>query len=247
MMKKMMVGFFAAAIVSASVAVGADVSVNVGVASAYVVDGSTFNDGLVVQPELSVTLPYGLDLVVWGNIDVDDYDGQLEKGQVSEIDFYLSYALPVDLLDISIGYTEYMYPGIVGKAEREVEIVFGRDLGLVDVGLGLFYGIDGGIDKKFITELSVGKSMDLCEVASLDLGASARYLNPDEGESGFSGYTLSAGLTRGILSASVRYYGQIDDEVLVDRTKVVLEDGTVAYNGSYDVEVVGMLSLSLDF
>jgi uncharacterized protein (TIGR02001 family) len=237
MMKKMITGVAAAALLVAGVAVGAEVGVTLDVASAYVFRGDTFNDGPVVQPGLEVALPHGLTLGVWGNIDVDDYDEQLEKGQFSEVDIYASYALPLDLLDISIGYTEYAYPGAEGKADREVGIEYGYDLGLAEVGLGVFYGVDGGIKKSLFAELSASRSLDLSEGVSLDLGASVGYLNPDEGESGFSGYSLSAGLTHGILTASVTYYGQIDDEVLVD-----VEEG-----GTYDVEVVGMLGLELAF
>jgi hypothetical protein len=63
------------------------------------------------------------------------------------------------------------------------------------------------------------------------------FVDPDEGESGFSHFTVSAGLSYGPFGASVMYIGQIDDDVLVD-----VKDG-----GSYDVEVVGMLSAAVSF
>jgi uncharacterized protein (TIGR02001 family) len=236
-MKKMVTGVAAAAMMFTSAAVAADVDLTVDVASAYVFRGDTFNDGPVVQPGLEVALPYGLSVGVWGNIDIDDYDGALEKGQFSEIDVYVSYALPIDLVDISIGYTEYTYPSGGGDADREVGISLGYDLDVLEVGLGAFYGVDGGIEKSLYVELSAGTSYELAEGLSLDLGATVGYLNPDEGASGFSGYSVSAGLSYGIIGASVTYFGQIDDEVLVD-----VEDG-----GTYDVEVVGMLSLALSF
>jgi len=236
-MKKMITGVAVAAMMVAGVALAAEVDVTVDVASAYVFRGETFNDGVVVQPGLEVALPYGLTVGVWGNIDIDDYDGTLEKNQFSEIDVYVSYALPIDLLDISIGYTEYTFPGAEGKADREVGIEYGYEVAGVEVGLGVFYGLDGGIKKNLYAELTLATSYELIDGVSLDLGASAGYLNPDEGKSGFSGYSLGAGLSYGILSASVTYYGQIDDDVLVD-----VKDG-----GTYDVDVVGMLSLALEF
>ncbi len=246
-MKKMITGVAAVALMMTSAAMAEDVAVEltVDVASAYVFRGDTLNDGPVVQPGLEIGLPYGITLGVWGNIDLDDYDGALEKNQFSEIDVYVSYALPlnIDALDVSVGYTEFAYPGAEGKADREVGLAFGYDLGLAELGLGLFYGVDGGIDKDFFAELTVGTAYELPEGVVLDLGAGIGYLNPDEGESGFSGYSLSAGLSYGILSASVTYYGQVDSDVLVDR--VVDEDGEVT--GTYDVDVVGMLSLALEF
>ncbi|MFU8779717.1 MAG: TorF family putative porin [Kiritimatiellia bacterium] len=235
-MKKMMTGVVATAMLVAGVAVAADVDLTVDVASAYVFRGDTLNDGPVVQPGLEVALPHGFALGVWGNIDIDDYDGALEEGQFSEIDVYVSYALPFELLDISIGYTEYTYPSGGGDADREVDIKFGYKVGPVDVGFGVFYGVDGGIEKSLYAELSLGSSYDVGAV-TVDVGATAGYLDPDEGESGFSGYSLSAGVSYGILGAKVTYYGQIDDEVLVD----------VGDGGTYDVEVVGMLSLALSF
>ncbi len=238
-MKKMITGVAAVALMASSVVMAADVDVTVDVASAYVFRGDTLNDGPVIQPGLEVALPYGLTLGVWGNFDLDDYDGALEDNQFSEIDIYLEYALPINIdgLDVSIGYTEYTYPGAEGKADREFGLGFGYDFDFFEVGLGLFYGVDGGIDKDFFAELSVGTSYELPEGVLLDLGAGIGYLNPDEGESGFSGYELSAGLSYGILGASVTYYGQVDSDVLVD-----VEDG-----GTYDVDLVGMLSLALEF
>jgi len=229
----------AVALMMTSAAMAADVDVTVDVASAYVFRGDTLNDGPVVQPGIEVALPYGLTIGVWGNFDLDDYDGALEKNQFSEIDVYVDYALPlnIDRLDVSVGYTEFTYPGAEGDADREFGLGFGYDFDYFDVGLGLYYGVGGAIDKDFYAEFNVGTAYDLPEGVVLDLGAGIGYLNPDEGESGFSGYTLSAGLSYGILGASVTYYGQVDDDVLVD-----VEDG-----GTYDVDVVGMLSLALEF
>ncbi len=236
-MRKMVTGVAAVAMLAATMAVGAEVSLTLDAASAYVFRGDTLNDGPVIQPGLEVALPYGITLGVWGNIDLDDYDGTLEEGQFSEIDIYASYALPIELLDISIGYTEFTYPGAEGKADREVGVEIGTSIEMIDLGLGVFYGVDGGIKKTLYAEASVGTSFDLAGGVVLDLGAALGYLNPDEGKSGLSGYALSAGLTYGYLGASVTYYGQVNDDVLVD-----VEDG-----GTYDVDVVGMLSLAFDF
>lgn len=238
-MKKMITGVAAVALMMTSAVMAADVDVTVDVASAYVFRGVTLNDGPVVQPGLEVALPHGLTVGVWGNLDIDDYDGELEEGQFSEIDIYFDYAIPLDVdgLDVSVGYTEFTYPGAEGDADREFGLGFGYDLDFFDVSLGLFYGVDGGIDKDFYAELGVGTSYDLPEGVVLDLGAAIGYLNPDEGDSGFSAYELSAGLNYGVLGASVMYIGQADSDVLMD-----VEDG-----GGYDVDVVGMLSLALEF
>lgn len=208
----------------------ADASVTVDIASAYVFRGITFNDGPVVQPGIEVSL-HGLTLGAWGNLDLDDYDGAVEKNQFSEIDWYLEYGIPAGMAEFGVGYTEYTFPGAEGDAEREVWLGVGLDVPL-SPELAVYYGVDGGIKKALYVEAGIGHGFALMDGLDLALGATIGYLNPDEGKSGFSAWSLTAGLTYGMLGASVTYYGQIDDKVLTD-----------AY---YDVEVVGMLSLAID-
>lgn len=236
-MKKMMTGAVAVAMIAATGVMGADTSLTLDAASAYVFRGDTFNDGLVLQPGLETALPYGITVGVWGNLDLDDYDGAVVENQFSEIDLYASYDVPVEAVDLSIGYTEYAYPGAEGDADREVGVSVGTAVQSVDLGLGVYYGLDGGIKKSLYAEATAGTSLDLSEGLALDLGTVVGYSDPDEGESGFSYYSVSAGLSYGIVGASVAYYGQIDDDVLVD-----VEDG-----GTYDAEVVAMVSLAQDF
>ncbi|MBN1558348.1 MAG: hypothetical protein JW951_09405 [Lentisphaerae bacterium] len=220
----------------------AEVSLTADLASAYVFRGATFNDGAVLQPGLEVAgfpLPEGsgaLALGVWGNLDLDDYGDTLESGQFSEIDIYLSYALPVDAFDASLGYTEYTYPSGGGDADRELAAGVGFALPL-SPSLDIAYGVDGGIDKTLYVEAGVGHEVALSECLALELGATASYLDPDGGESGFSHFTASAGLSYAMVSASITYVGQIDDDVLPD-----VEDG-----GAYDVEVYGMLGVGYTF
>lgn len=222
----------AAGTMAASVmAVEAEITLSVDVASAYVFRGVTFNDGPVLQPGMEAEIG---DFVigVWGNIDLDDFDGTLEKGQFSEIDVYAAYALPVEFMDIAIEYCEYTFPGAEGKAEREVALAFGMDVPLSPTLL-VAYGIDGGIKKDLYIELGVGYEMDVADMFSVELGATIGYLSPDEGDSGFSAYSLTAGVAKGPFYASVTYVGQIDDDVLTD------ED--------YDVDVYGLLGMAFTF
>jgi len=222
----------AALLTGAARPVLADASVTLDIASAYVFRGITFNDGPVVQPGIEVTL-HGLTIGAWGNLDLDDYDGAVEKNQFSEIDWYLAYGIPVGLAEIGIGYTEYTFPGAEGDAEREVSLGVGFDVPLAPE-LAVYYGVDGGIEKDLYLEAGLGHGFALMDGLELDLGATIGYLNPDEGKSGFSAWSLTAGLSYGMFGASVTYYGQLDDKVLPDGP------------GAYDVEIVGMLSLAID-
>ncbi len=48
---------------------------------------------------------------MWGNFDVDDYNGKVEKREFSEVDLTVSYALPLEgPVGLSVGYTEYLFP-----------------------------------------------------------------------------------------------------------------------------------------
>lgn len=230
-------------------AVAAEVTAGADVASAYVFRGTTFNDGFVLQPHVDVAgLPF--EFGVWGNLDIDDMDGALDSGQFSEVDIYASYSLPLGIegLDVSVGYCEYLYPGLgggvdadgnelQGESDREASVTIGLPDLLLAPALTLAYGLDGAVEESLHAELGVEHSFELTEKLGLDCGAVVAYEEPDEGESGFSYYTASVGLSYAGLSASVTYVGQIDDDVLVD----------VEAGGGYDVEVYGMIGASYTF
>lgn len=210
-------------------------SVGVDFSSAYVFRGITLNDGLVAQPSLEAGIFPGVTVGVWGNYDIDDYNGALDDGQFSEIDLYASYDIPVpcDVTSLSIGYTEYTYPQ-GAEADREVSLSAGFDVPLAP-SVAVYYGVDGAVDKNIYVEGGVGHDLDLAEGVGLSLGATVGYLDPDEGDSGFSHYTVGASLSYSFVSVGVTYIGQIDDDVL--------PDGEFAY----DTEVVGTLSFSKEF
>ena len=71
----------------------------------------------------------------------------------------------------------------------------------------------GGVEKALYVELVVGHEFTLAEALSLAVGATVGYVEPNEGESGFSHYTgMLAAVYRGV-QVSVTYVGQIDEEV----------------------------------
>lgn len=237
------------ALLSSASLYAAEATVGADIASAYVFRGVTFNDGLVVQPYVDVAgLPIAVG--VWANFDVDDYDGAANDGQFSEIDLYASYDLPLEgPVGLSLGYCEYTYPGsggdpvvdeeggassTFGESDRELSLSASLDT-ILAPSVGVYYGIDGGIEKTTYVEASIGHSLALSDEVGLDLGAGVGYVSPDEGDDGFSHYTASATLSYAFVSAGVTYVGQIDDDVLPDGP------------GAYDVEVIGTLGISTDF
>jgi uncharacterized protein (TIGR02001 family) len=207
--------------IAAPAARAAEATVGLDVASAYVFRGVTFNDGLVAQPYVEVA---GLPVTfgVWANFDIDDYDGALDDGQFSEVDLYASYDLPLgedSPVSASVGYTEYLYPQGT-EADREIGLSVGLNAPL-SPAIGVYYGLDGGIEESIYADFSVGQDVELSEDAVLSLGAVVGYVEPDVGESGFSHYEVSAGVAFGFISADITYIGEIDDDVLMTDTEVV--------------------------
>ena len=215
MTMKKFIGTISAAL--AATALTASAGVDVDIVSAYVFRGATENDNVAVQPGFETEILGGLATVgTWASFDTD-------ASAFEEVDFYLIVPLPVgDSSPISadLVYTEYTFPGSEGDADRELGLEFGTEVAGLDLGLGFFYGVDGGIDGNLYIGLTVGHELALAENLALDLGAELGYLNPDEGESGFSHLTLSAALGLVIpeiefpVSLGVSYVIETDSDVL---------------------------------
>ena len=243
MKNKQTVLMITAAMMIAGTACAADVSMSVDFASAYVFRGVTFNDGLVMQPGLEVSgfpIPEkwgSLAMGTWANFDIDDYGNTLDGNEFSEIDYYFSYSLPVSVVDLSIGYTEYTYPN-GGSADRELFVSVGKEVAGLAPSLTVNYGVDGAIESSAYILGGLDYGMGLSEAISASVGFTVGYLVADEGEDGFNDVTTTLGLSYALgehwaLNGSVSYIAQLDDDVLTDEL--------------YDTRVVGMLGLSCDF
>ncbi len=251
-MKKIIATTMAAGLV-ATVA-SAEVGVSLDFASAYVYRGVTYNDGLVFQPGIEASglgLPeeYGAVAVgAWGNMDLDDYDKTLNSSDFSEIDMYLAYSLPtiISNLDISVGYTDYTYPNLLGTSWKEASVGASTELAGIGLGVTYYYGVGGDLAGSSYLEFTAGYGFDLSDELSASVDASAAYADYDTdsfgGESGFSDYSIGGSLSYVLndvwsAGASLTYIGQGDDKVLPDGM----------YATGYDVDVVGMLSLAAGF
>ena len=217
----------------------ADASLGADLVSAYVWRGLTVNDGLVAQPYVDVAAD-NFAVNVWGNYDIDDYDGALKSNEFSEIDLTVSYALPVEAADISIGHIEYLFPnGGTGTSE----VFLSTWLSLLDnlsIGVDAYYDY-GEVDDFYV---SAGCSYDLAFDSGLGLGASASagYAGEDFTEAysgaedgGLHEYTLglnaSYPLPRGLsVSAFLAYSDSIDEDVLPDQDEDLFGGAGVSWN-----------------
>lgn len=245
----MVAGFMAAA---ASAEKSAEVSTTLDLASAYVFRGVTYNDGPVFQPGIEASglgLPEemgSLSVGVWGNYDLDDYDGNVNSSELSELDFYVSYTLPtiVEGVDFSLAYWDYTYPGAAEESDKEVSLSVGYGIGDVSVGVG-YYVLTDSSEQDPYADISLGYEMALTDEVDASFGARAGFI-----ESEFSDYDLSAGLSYALndvwsIGASAAYIGQGDEDVLADT--VYGPGGVIVGDPGYDVDFVGMLSLSASF
>ncbi|MEI6891223.1 MAG: hypothetical protein V5783_03540 [Pontiella sp.] len=246
-MKKMITTTLAASLVASIATAG--VSTTLDFASAYVFRGVTLNDGAVFQPGIEVSdfgLPeeYGaVSVGAWGNYDFEDYTPSgASSSTFQETDWYASYSLPafVEGLDLFVGYGEYTYGA--GVSDEEFSLGAGYEIVGIAVGLTYYQGVGGVISTSTYTELSLGYGFEFTEDFSAEVGARFGFLNPDDGESGFSDYDLSAGVgyvlsEKWSIGASVAYIGQGDDDVLADST---------ATDTGYDVDFVGSIGLACE-
>lgn len=203
----------------------ADATLNLDVNSAYVSRGVTYNDGLVLQPSLDV-IKGGFDINIWGNMDIGDYDGILDSGELSEVDLAIYYSHSFDKLTLTGGILEYIYPPTNKSAggESTEELYVNGSVAIIDglsLGLSVYYDVDQYKDTCY-SNLSFAYSYPVNKQLSVTAGLAAGYLlerDSELGESGFKEYKLSMkamyALTDIIcVGANINYTDAIDDDVL---------------------------------
>lgn len=144
-----------------AMAEGVSGGVTLDAASSYVFRGSTFNDGLVLQPGAEIAFG-DVSIGTWANFDVDDYSGALADNEFSEVDIFGSYSLPVEAVALSVGYCVYTYPLDSTDADHELSITAELDLPFTP-SISVNYGVDGGIEDSVYVELGIGHEFAVCD------------------------------------------------------------------------------------
>ncbi len=84
---------------------------------------------------------------VWGNVNLDDWDGQVPTDQFSEIDLTLTAELPKGF---TLGYIEYAYPTATGDpSTREFFAGWSHEFSLATPSVTLYYDV-AEIDSGFL-------------------------------------------------------------------------------------------------
>jgi hypothetical protein len=214
--------------------------------SAYVWRGLTLNDGPVFQPSAKVESACGLGLNVWGNMDLDTYDGAYDRGEFSEVDVNLYKTFEFGAFSLEVGYIEYLFPQVhEDNATREA-------YGTVtyDIGAGFYTGVeyfyDFGEIKDAYADALAGYEVE-CGRLTTTVEASAGYAGKDwaaamvdeedaDTGGGWYDYSCSLALAYAVTEAvdvggTLAYTGSLDKDVLPDQ----------------DVDLYGGLSATYSF
>ncbi|NCD32434.1 MAG: hypothetical protein EOL87_03340 [Spartobacteria bacterium] len=194
-----------------------EATVGLDLASAYISDSSTWNNGFVLQPYLDVTgMP--VEFGVWANYDIDDYDGAIKGNNFSEVDLTMSYPFAMGPLDSALSYKAWTYPSSSSEADQLVELNLSTGfMDAITVGAVGRYFFAGGSDKQWYVRPYASYDMSLSEDLSASFSTEASYINrPDDGEDGMLGYDFGVSLAYKYVYASVTYFGRFDEDVLPD-------------------------------
>lgn len=220
------IGMFIALV---SVAETGDISVELDFNSAYVWRGIVLNKGPVIQPSVDVSLPLGIGLNVWGNMDIDDNDGTVKAGEFSEIDITISKEFLSGPVTWSVGYIEYLFPyqgdtyaTTEGTREVQISAALSSAYGL-SISLTGYYDIDEV--KDLYAALALEYSTKLPGNLDLGAGTAIAYAGKDMSagdSSGMDDFNVSVGISSSItdnivLSGHVTYTGTLDKDVLPDQ------------------------------
>lgn len=227
--------------------VAAETSVTLDFASAYVFRGYTLNDEAVFQPGIEASglgLPEEIGtftIGAWGNYDLGDYGGAVTPNQFSEIDWYASYAAPIEVVDLFVGVTDYTFPSATTAEDVELFVGLGYELAGIGLAATVYRGVSGDVLGGVTTvELGAEYGFDFTESFSGSVAADARYVDGQKSGYGWNDGTISAGIDYALtkawnIYASATYIAQLDDTVLVD--------GPFAY----DVDFLGTVGVSSTF
>ncbi len=217
----------ALSVLSSPHAEAADVTAAMDINSAYVWRGVTFNDGVVLQPSIDIAHG-GLNLNVWGNLDVDDYDDTLDSGEFSEVDLTASYTFGLGPVEFTGGVIEYLFPN---GADSTTELFISAATDLIwnlAASVDIYYDVDEVND--FYAVLGLSYSRELAEDWDYSLGVSVAYAGEDFAEfyaggtdDGFFNYLISTGVGYSVtdalvVGANLYYSDSIDDDALPDST-----------------------------
>ena len=164
-------GLLAAASVPASAEV--ELEIHAGYHSIYEFRGVDFGDDLF-EGGIDFSTELGGGITLSGGAWYADTDGNAGNMSFDELDLYIGLSKTFGKVDVSVGYTSYIFPG--SQSANTDEVYFGLATELENgIGLGLTYyhdtnEIDGGY-----LEFEATKSYEINPCTTLDLAVGAAW------------------------------------------------------------------------
>ena len=219
----------------------AEASLDLPVNSAYVWRGQVYNDEPVFEPSLNVATKYGLSFNTWANFNLTDNLGNDSEKEFNEVDLTVSYDVPVEVLDLTVGAAEYTYPhqtiqdggGRVRATPgtREVFVTVGKNDFPLSPSASVYYDCDEV--NGFYGLVSVSRGFEVTKEFSVDATLSLGAADTDYNETYFgvddnvlndgnvkvsASYTLSKSISLGgyvmytyLLDSSIRDAAKAND------------------------------------
>ena len=173
-----------------------ETEIHAGYHSIYEFRGVDFGDDLFEGGiDLSYELADGLSLS--GGAWYADTDGNAGNAAFDELDLYIGLTKTLGPVDVSVGYTSYIFPGAQNGNTDEVYVGVATELDN-GLGLGLTYFHDTNAFDAGCLEGEATKSYELSACVSLDLAVGAAW------SFGYNNETAAAG--GGSLNGFNHYY-----------------------------------------
>lgn len=208
----------------------ANVSLDVPVVSKYVWRGIEANKEAVLQPSLTVALPYGLSFNLWGNMDLTGYGEEAgygnRSGEFTELDLTGSWSYSLSPITLTGGIISYIFPGI-GASTHELFVSAAADV-IAKPTLSVYSDVDEVKGSYFLLGLAHSFGLELAPLKSVDLGLTAGYGSGSYNRLYFgldkaapvdlvATLSLPFGLDPVTLTPSVSYVALLDSEIQTAR------------------------------
>jgi hypothetical protein len=210
----------------------APVTLDVPVVSKYVWRGLEANKELVLQPSMTVDLPYGLSFNLWGNMDLTGYGEEAgygnRSGEFTEIDLTGSGSYSLGPVAMTGGIISYIFPVIgIAKTTHELFLTVSGDV-ISKPSLSWFSDVDEIKGSYFLFSLAHSIGLDAAPLKSVDLGLTAGYGSGSYNRGYFgvdkaapvdlvATLSLPLGLESVTITPSVAYIALLDTEIQTAR------------------------------
>ena len=168
-----------------------NVGLDLPLVSEYVWRGMQINDGLVLQP--SLTLGYsGFSFNLWGNMDLSNFgedtcaytsDCDNRAGQFTEIDLTIDYSHSFDKFTLGVGLIDYLYPNWDDSDDTQEVYLAGSFDVLLQPSLTIYY--DFKEVNGFYGNFAIGHSFSISDRFGIDLTSSIGYGDSDYNSASF--------------------------------------------------------------